>query len=174
MEVNDTLAELFGRIPPVVRGAVDDLGPDELVARPAAGTNTIGWLVWHLTRVQDHHLADLIGQEQVWVAGGWAKRFGLEPDADNTGYGHSDADVAAVRPESAEALVAYHKAVAERTAAYIADLRPADLDRVVDTSWDPPVTLGVRLVSVISDNLQHAGQAAYLRGLIEDKRWFPA
>jgi hypothetical protein len=38
---------------------------------------------------------------------------------------------------------------------------------VVDASWDPPVTLGVRLVSVISDDLQHAGQAAYLRGMIE-------
>ena len=43
----------------------------------------------------------------------------------------------------------------------------ADLERVVDTSWDPPVTLGVRLISVISDDLQHAGQAAYAAGLLK-------
>ena len=53
-----------------------------------------------------------------------------------------------------------------RTVAHLAGLSEADLDRVVDERWDPPVTLGVRLVSVISDDLQHAGQAAYLRGLV--------
>jgi uncharacterized damage-inducible protein DinB len=154
------------RVLPVVRAAVDDLGPDELVARPAWHTNPIGWLVWHLTRVQDHHLAELIGEDQLWVTGDWAGRFGLEPDPKNTGYGHSDSEVEAVRPESAEVLIAYLETVAERTAAYVAGLRPADLDRIVDRSWDPPVTLGVRLVSVAVDDLQHAGQAAYVRGLL--------
>ena len=45
-------------------------------------------------------------------------------------------------------------------------LTDADLPRVVDERWDPPVTLGVRLVSVISDCLQHAGQAAFVRGIL--------
>jgi uncharacterized damage-inducible protein DinB len=166
VEVNETLAELFGRIPPIVRGCVDGLEPEELVARPAPHANPVGWLVWHLTRVQDHHLAELAGRDQEWVTGAWAGRFGLGPDPDNTGYGHSDADVTAVRPGSAAALVAYHEAVAGRTAGFLAGLRPADLDRVVDRSWDPPVTLGVRLVSVAVDDLQHAGQAAYVRGLL--------
>ena len=75
--------------------------------------------------------------------------------------------MAAVRPESAQALIDYHQAVAERTRTFLAGLRPADLDRVVDEAWDPPVTLGVRLVSVIGDDLEHVGQAAYVRGLIE-------
>ncbi|HLJ08893.1 MAG TPA: DUF664 domain-containing protein [Acidimicrobiia bacterium] len=166
MEVGDILTELFGRIPGIVRDAVGGLAPEDLVARPASHTNPIGWLVWHLTRVQDHHLAELIGEEQLWVSGDWAGRFGLEPDPKNTGYGHSDTDVEAVRPESAEVLVAYHRAVAERSAVYVAGLRPADLDRIVDRSWDPPVTLGARLVSVAVDDLQHAGQAAYVRGLL--------
>jgi hypothetical protein len=43
---------------------------------------------------------------------------------------------------------------------------PADLARTVDDRWDPPVTLGVRLVSIADDSLQHVGQAAYLRGLL--------
>ncbi|HEY4409341.1 MAG TPA: DUF664 domain-containing protein [Acidimicrobiia bacterium] len=165
MEVYDILTELFGRIPPIVRAAVDGLGPDELMARPAPHANPIGWLVWHLTRVQDHHLAELTGEPQVWVGGDWAGRFGLEADPDNHGYGHSDSDVETVRPESADALVAYHEAVWRRTAAFISGLRPEDLDRIVDKAWDPPVTLGVRLVSVAVDDLQHAGQAAYVRGL---------
>jgi uncharacterized damage-inducible protein DinB len=165
VDVSETLGELFGRISPLVRAAVDGLEPDELLVRPEQG-NPIGWLVWHLTRVQDHHLAHVIGEDQVWVTGDWAKRFGLAPDPDNTGYGHSDTEVATLRPESAEALVAYHEAVAERSAVFLAGLGAADLDRVVDESWDPPVTLGVRLVSVAVDDLQHAGQAAYVRGLI--------
>ncbi len=53
-----------------------------------------------------------------------------------------------------------------RTAEFVAGLSAADLDRVVDESWDPPVTLGVRLVSVVDDDAQHAGQAAYVRGLL--------
>jgi hypothetical protein len=116
--------------------------------------------------VQDHHLADLKGEPQVWETGDWAKRFGLDPDPANTGYGHSGAEVATVRPESAEALVGYLDAVANRTAAFVVRLSPADLDRVVDESWDPPVTMGVRLVSMAVDDLQHAGQAAYVRGLL--------
>ena len=50
---------------------------------------------------------------------------------------------------------------------YAQRLTDADLGRIVDERWDPPVTLGVRLISVISDGLQHAGQAAYVRGLAE-------
>jgi uncharacterized damage-inducible protein DinB len=166
VDVRDLLDELYGRIPDLVRSAVEGLGPDQLVARPGGGANPVGWLVWHLTRVQDHHVAELLGEDQLWAAGGWAGRFGLEPDPANTGYGHDADEVAAVRPESAAALVAYHDAVAARTRSYLAGLTPADLDRVVDERWDPPVTLGVRLVSIADDDLQHAGQAAYGRGLL--------
>jgi hypothetical protein len=53
------------------------------------------------------------------------------------------------------------------TQAFVATLTGADLDRVVDSAWDPPVTLGVRLVSVVADDLQHVGQAAYIRGILQ-------
>lgn len=164
MDVSALLGELYGRIPPLVREAVDDLSPDELTWAPGDGANTVGWLVWHLTRVQDHHLAELLGEDQLWPA--WAARFGREPDPHDTGYGHGPQDVAAVRPESAAALAGYHAAVQDRTVGFLVGLSQADLDRVVDRSWDPPVTLGVRLVSVAEDALQHAGQAAYVRGLL--------
>lgn len=166
MDLSDTLIEVYGRIPPLVAAAVDGLDAEALATPPAPGANTVGWLVWHLTRVQDHHIAELLDQDQVWVTSGWAPRFGREPDPTDTGYGHSPDEVAGVRAEGPDVLIAYHDAVAARTIAFLRGLGPDDLDRVVDEAWDPPVTLGVRLVSVADDDLQHAGQAAYARGLL--------
>lgn len=167
MEIHELLTELYGRIPSHVRAAVGGLDAEALSEVPAPGTNPVGWLVWHLTRVQDHHVSELLDEEQLWVTGDWAPRFGLEPDPRNTGYGHTPDDVATIRPDRPEVLVDYHAAVAERTNGLLARLTPADLDRVVDERWDPPVTLGVRLVSIADDDIQHAGQAAYVRGLLE-------
>jgi hypothetical protein len=166
VDVAALLIELYGRIPPLARRAVDGVAADRLTVPPAPGANTIAWLVWHLARVQDHHVAELLGADQVWVAGDRAGRFGLDPDPSNTGYGHAPGDVAAVRPASGGVLLSYLDAVAARTDAMLADLVPADLDRIVDRRWDPAVTLGVRLVSIADDCLQHAGQAAYVRGLL--------
>lgn len=166
MNVSDVLNEALDRLPDLVRAAVEGLTAEQLREAPASGANPIGWLVWHLTRVQDHHVAELLGAEQVYLSGDWAKRFGVEADADDIGYGHSAADVAAVRPQGWQALVDYYTAVADRTREYVRGLQPDDLDRVVDERWDPPVTLGVRLVSVINDDTQHVGQAAYVRGLL--------
>lgn len=166
MDARDLLAELFGRLPGLVRAAVADLDADTLATAPAPGANPIGWLVWHLTRVQDSHVSELLGEDQEWVTGGWAQRFGLDPDPGNTGYGHSPAEVGAVRPADATVLVDYYDAVAARTGSYLRGLSAGDLDEVVDRGWDPPVTLGVRLVSIADDDLEHVGQAAYVRGLV--------
>jgi len=166
MDVAALLLELYGRIPPLVRQAVDGLDAKRLTEIPAPGANSIAWLVWHLTRVQDHHVSELLDGEQLWVGAGWAGRFGLDPDPENHGYGHTAEQVAQVRPGGPEILVAYLEAVWARTRSFLEGLTAADLDRVVDRRWDPPVTLGVRLVSVADDSLQHVGQAAYLRGLL--------
>ena len=166
MNISELLVELYGRIDGHVHEIVRGLGVAELVASPAPGTNPIGWLVWHLTRVQDDHVADLMGTEQVWTTGAWPARFGLAADPHNTGYGHDADEVAAVRPDGVEALVGYYDEVAARTRSFVHSLTPEDLDRVVDEAWDPPVTMGVRLVSIADDDIQHAGQAAYIRGLL--------
>ncbi|HEV7687276.1 MAG TPA: DUF664 domain-containing protein [Acidimicrobiia bacterium] len=166
MDVAALLVELYGRIPPLVREAVDGLDDKQLAERPAPGANSIAWLVWHLTRIQDHHVSELLAGGQLWVDGGWAERFGLDPDPQNHGYGHSAEEVAAVRPDGPGILVEYLDAVWGRTRDLLEGLTAADLDRVVDRRWDPPVTLGVRLVSIADDSLQHVGQAAYVRGLL--------
>jgi uncharacterized damage-inducible protein DinB len=166
VDVAELLVDLYDRIPEHVRYAVAGLSAEELATPPEPGSNTIGWLVWHLTRTQDHHVAELLDDDQIWVTGDWPARFGLEADPADTGYGHTPAQVEAVRPDSAEALLGYYDAVAARTRDLLAGLTEVDLDRIVDVRWDPPVTLGVRLVSVADDDIQHAGQAGYLRGLL--------
>ena len=159
------LEDAFTRVRDIVHRVVDGLTVDELTYRVGPNANTIGWLVWHLTRIQDDHVADVAGVEQVWTAQGWGSRFGLPFPEAATGYGHSSADVAAVRAGS-ELLVGYHDAVYRQTLDYVRQVSDADLPRIVDESWDPPVTLGVRLISVISDDLQHVGQAAFVKGLL--------
>jgi len=166
MDVAALLLELYGRIPPLAREAVEGVDPPHLVEPPRADANTIAWLIWHSARVQDHHISELLESEQIWAGGDWARRFGLEPDPSNTGYAHEPEDVAAVRPDGPDVLLAYLDAVDSRSRSLLERLTPADLDQVVDRRWNPPVTMGVRLVSIADDCLQHVGQAAYVRGLL--------
>ncbi|MET7380870.1 DUF664 domain-containing protein [Streptomyces sp. NPDC005526] len=167
MHAKDVLIDGYGRVREEVHAAVDGLPAELLNARPAPDANSVSWLVWHLTRVQDDHVADAFGLDQVWLAQDWEKRFGLDLNRRDTGYGHSPAKVAKVRVDSADLLTGYYDAVHEQTLRVLRELTAQDLGRVVDERWDPPVTLGVRLVSVLSDDLQHAGQAAYVRGLLQ-------
>ncbi|MFE9674282.1 DinB family protein [Streptomyces sp. NPDC006259] len=167
MHAKDILIDGYGRVREEVHAVVDGLDPDDLDARPSADTNSVAWLVWHLTRVQDDHVADAFGLDQVWLSQDWEKRFGLDLPRRDTGYGHSSAEVAKVRVTDGDLLTGYHDAVHAQTLQALRGTGAADLERVVDERWDPPVTLGVRLVSVLSDDLQHVGQAAYVRGLLQ-------
>jgi len=162
----ETLQEGFSRVAPGVHRVVRDLDERALTWRADPEANTIAWLVWHIARVQDAQIAPLAEAEEVWKAGGWARRFDLPFDDSASGYGQDSDDVGRVRA-SADLLVGYLDAVTTTTARYLSTLHDGDLVRVVDTRWDPPVTLGVRLVSILADDLQHLGQAAYVRGLAE-------
>ena len=165
----DLLVDAFGRVSGIVQRAVKGLGSEQLSFRVDDEANSIAWLTWHLTRIQDDHIAGVAGTEQVYSSAGWADRFALPLDPSDTGFGHSSEEVASVRVESGELLTGYHDAAFQQTVRFVEPLSDSDLARVVDESYDPPVTLGVRLVSVISDNLQHAGQAAFVRGLVTRK-----
>lgn len=166
MDTRDVLTDAFDRIPEIIDSVLDGIDPEALTFRPDPEANTIAWLVWHLTRVQDHHVSELAGRRQVYVADGWAARLGLEADEADTGFGHTVDQVGAVTPPVAE-MIGYLRAVSDNTREYLGTVDADELDRIVDRRWDPPVTAGVRLVSVIGDCLQHAGQAAYIRGVYE-------
>jgi hypothetical protein len=165
MNVSDLLLDGFGRVAEEVQAVVGGLSRDELAWRVDPAANTISWLVWHLTRVQDDHVAAAFDQDQVWTAGGWQERFGLPFPSSATGYGHDAVAVGAVTP-GGDLLLAYHEAVHTRTLDLVREVTPDELDRIVDERWGG-VTLGVRLVSVLSDDLQHVGQAAFVRGVLD-------
>ena len=164
----ELLTDAFCRVQETVHEAIEGLSAGQLTARLDEDANSIAWLCWHLARVQDDHVADAFGVEQVWP--GWAARLGLPFGPDATGYGQSSRQVAEVRVPSGELLTGYHDAVHAQTIALVAGVTDTDLSRIVDERWNPPVTLGVRLVSVISDCLQHAGQAAFIRGILLRQR----
>lgn len=166
MTVADLLVDAFDRVQGVVHRVVEDLTPEQLGIRIDGKGNSVSWLIWHLTRVQDDHVAQVAGSEQLWTAEGWVQRFALPLDDLDIGYGHTSEQAGSVQVSSGELLTDYHDAVHAQTLRYVRRLVDADLNRIVDDSYDPPVTLATRLTSVISDDLQHAGQAAYVRGLI--------
>lgn len=162
----DIFVDAFGRVRETVHQVVDGRTPRDLAFRVDGDANSIAWLVWHLTRIQDDHVADVANTEQVWTAGGWSQQFGLPFPPSATGYGHSSEDVAAVQVRSGELLTGYYDDVHDATIRYVERLADTEFSRIVDRSWDPPVSLAVRLVSVVSDDLQHAGQAAFIAGVV--------
>ena len=164
----ELLIDGFGRIRENVADVLGGLTAEELAYRFDGDANPVSWLVWHLTRVQDDHVAAAFGVTQVWSSEGWAGRLGLPAKMMDHGYGQSSEQVAAVAAAtSASGLLGeYHEATYAQTVKLVSKLRDADLDRVVDRRWTPPVTLGVRLVSVLDDDMQHVGQAAYVRGIL--------
>lgn len=162
----DLLVDALGRVRETVHDTVAGLGRRELTYRVDPRANTICWLVWHLTRIEDDHVAGVAGSEQVWLTQGWADRFALPLEPHDHGYGHTDDQVASVDVD-ADLLVGYHDAVHDRAVEYLRTLGDDDLPRIVDRRWDPPVTLAVRLVSVVNDCTQHVGQAAFIRGVVQ-------
>jgi hypothetical protein len=168
----ELIAEGLGRVNAILHRSLEGAPADMLCRMPAPHANSMAWTAWHLTRVQDDHISDLAELPELWISGGWHARFGMEPDDAETGQGHTFDDVASFKVEPAEVLLAYQDAVFERSKAYLSGLKPADLVRELDEpQYDPLPTVGVRLVSIVSDNTQHAGQVAYLRGYFEEKRW---
>jgi uncharacterized damage-inducible protein DinB len=168
----EVLLDGFARVPESMRAAMQGLDDEQIHWQPNPESNSIAWLAWHLTRVQDHHVSELAEQPQAWVADRWASRFGMEADPQNIGFGHSPEQVRAFRAPDADTLLAYHDAVLERTRAYLGMIGDTDLDRAIaDTRWNPPPTYGVRLVSVCNDMTQHVGQMAYARGLLSGRGW---
>ncbi len=166
----DVLRDAFGRTNESLPDLVAGLSVEELLWRPDPEANSIAWLVWHLTRVQDDHVAGVGKVEQVWTADGWVERFGLPYSVDATGWSQTPDEVGAFTLEDPDLLVGYQAAVHELTMLVLDREDATALTRVVDPRWDPPVTAAVRLVSVADDMAQHAGQAAYVRGLVERRR----
>jgi hypothetical protein len=164
--VRSVLLDGFQRIEEGVTAVLDGLDAEDLCWQPAPGANPVGWLLWHLSRQQDAQLAAIAAEEQVWTAEGWHQRLGLPYGPRASGYGHDAQQVAAFALEDPALLSGYAAAVHALTRRLVEGLKADDLDRVVDESWDPPVTVAVRVYSVLEDAAKHLGQAEYVRGML--------
>jgi len=172
MEAKDIVIDALERIRSILHRTLAGLTLDELHRQPRPDANSIAWLTWHLTRVQDNGISGLFGQEQAWISQGWHAQFAMAPDPDNEGQGHTPEQVTAFRAPSIQTLLDYHDGVSTRSKSFVAGLAPVDFNRALDEpQYQPPPTVGVRLVSILSDNLQHAGQVAYLRGVWQGIGW---
>ena len=167
MECAEFITGIFTRISQVLETALDGLTENEINRLPNPECNSIGWMVWHLTRVQDRFIAMLSNNEQVWITEKWYGIFSREADANDNGFGHRPEDLANFKVPDTKTLLDYHHAVLEKTKQYTNKLSPEELDRVINDSRAPTVAL--RLTAFISDNFQHAGQVAYLRGWIRSQ-----
>jgi hypothetical protein len=172
MEWNDLLEDGYSRIADTVKDVLHGLSKEDLDWQPHPDCNSIGWTVWHLARVQDSQIADLIGKEQLWIVDKWYVKFKRKADPEDTGFGHTPEDVATFKSPSIKILFDYLNLVIEQSKKYFPTLSKSDLSKELDEPWFKPLpTVGVRLISILSDGLLHAGQAAYLRGLRHGKGW---
>lgn len=172
MDWRDLVIDGYGRVLEVIEPALKGLTRADLDQQPCADCNSIGWIVWHLTRGQDSQIADLSGKEQLWIRDGWHAKFKRPAEAGDTGFGHTSEQVAAFKSPGAETLLNYYRATFEESKAYLMGLTETDLGRQLAEPWfNPPPTVGVRIVSIMADCLEHAGEVAYLRGLLKGKGW---
>jgi hypothetical protein len=169
VEWRELIVDGFERLPDLAEEALSGVHAVDLDRPPRPGANPLGWTVWHLTRVQDGQIADLMGDPaaDLWTRDGWHRKFNRPPDHEDSGYGHTAAQVRAFRSPSTKLQLDYLRATTERTKQYLASLTPADLDRVLDEPGPDPATVGVRLLSILADCHQHAGEAAYINGLVK-------
>ena len=169
----DILRDAYERIRDSLRSLLHGLDAQTLLWRPDREANSIGWLAWHLTRVQDDHVAAVGRVDQVWTRGGFHDRFALPYEVEDIGYGQTSAEVGAFTVTDVDLLVEYQDAVHTMTMRVLDELASAPdgedsgYARIVDAHWDPPVTVAVRLVSVIGDAQAHLGQIGYLRGMAQ-------
>jgi hypothetical protein len=171
MEWRELVVDGYDRLPDLMKDVLAGLGTADLDWQPHRDCNSLGWTAWHLTRVEDSQIAELMGEPQLWIRDGWHKKFKRPADPDDTGYQHTPTQVRAFRSPSVKVQLDYLRAVDARTKSYLASLTPAELERELDEPWQTPrPTVAVRVVSVLTDCHLHAGEASYIRGLRKAKR----
>jgi hypothetical protein len=172
MEWHEMVSHGYGSVLRALEYTLEGLNEEDLNWQPKPDCNSIGWLAWHLTRWHDVMVSSFMGEEQLWIKDKWHEKFGRPANAEDNGFGHKPEDLAAFRSPDAETLLGYQRAVLERSQRYFPTLSEADLDREFGgTPIKPPPTFGMMLMITLSDGLQHAGQASYIRGMRQGMGW---
>jgi uncharacterized damage-inducible protein DinB len=168
MEWNEYFTSIFEQTLPILERTIKDLTLEELNKQPHPDCNSIGWIVWHLTRVQDSIMSNITGGEQLWIKDKWYVKFNRSSDPADNGGGHTPEDLAKFKSPDADTLLAYHSAVLENSRKYLTVLTTDGLSKEVENPrFQTPPTAARMLMIILSDGLQHVGQVGYIRGLIK-------
>jgi len=170
MEWQQLIISIFERMSQIMEKSLQRLTLDDVNQQPSRDTNSMGWLAWHLTRCYDEAMANLLGEEQLWIKGKWHAKFNRPADPQDLGFGHSPEDLSAFKSPEVQILLGYYRAVLELMRHYITNLSESDLDQKLDHPRFP--TVAARLVGVVNDSYQHIGQIAYVRGLLKGLGWW--
>jgi uncharacterized damage-inducible protein DinB len=172
MDWKDMMADSYERILGSIETTLKGLSAEDLDWQPQYDSNSIGWLAWHLIRVEDNHIANLMGEEQLWIKDGWHAKFNRAADSTDRGNGQTPAQVAEFKSPDPQTFIEYNKAVFERSKSYFLSLSESDLEREFDPGRNRPlVKVGWRLITILEECLEHTGQMAYVRGLRQGKGW---
>ena len=172
MEWKDLVTQNFGSTLGVLERTLKGLTQEDLIWQPRPDCNSIGWTTWHLTRALDGLISSLTGDEELWTRDGWCSRFNRAPDPTDTGFGHGPEQLAAFKCPDIDTLLGYHRAALEKAQSCLATLNSSDLDLKIDDSMSQFFpTVGSRLVVLLDEIQQHAGQVAYIRGLLQGAGW---
>ncbi len=148
-----------------LKKVVDGLSIDEAYKQPSPHSNTIGWSVWHMARVEDYWLNNVVqGDAQVWNSGGWDKKFGMDPE--NRGAGQTIEQVLAMPHVAVTELLAYFDAVRAKTSPFITGLAESDLAREIEHPRFGKVTGRWIVGHIVVEESQHVGQVAFTRGIL--------
>ena len=173
MSATETALSALERNWGMVDRALEDVDDAVLGTQPNSQSNSMGWLLWHMTRIVDRFVHTWCQDDpQLWVKGGWSDKFGLEDDVNNKGQGWTEEQVAAWQLPTKNLLVGYYDAVKTAAREYIQSLSASDLERQLTLPPRPTASVGSFLGVMVYDNCVHGGQIAYLRGYYKGMGWF--
>ncbi len=157
----------------MVDRALEDVDDSVLGSQPNDQSNSMGWLLWHMTRIVDRFIHTWCQETpQLWVKDGWCDKFGLDGDLNNTGQGWTPEQVAAWQLPAKSSLVEYYDVVKAAASEYLQSLTASDLAREITIPPRPTASIGTFLGVMVYDNCVHGGQIAYLRGYYKGLGWF--
>ena len=164
MDLNEFIVDALEKEQESLSEAVGDLTPEELAWRAGPEANPIGWILWHMLRVEDMWFQFFIQRRnEIWERESWHEKFGL-PTRDN-GFGHTSEQVAGFPALDLQELLRYGEAVRRATLEYLETLSPEDYD-AVPREQRPEMTVGAIFRQIVGELYQHQGHIAYLKGLL--------
>ena len=173
MAENQTALSALERNWEMVTLAVAEVDEATMVARPNDDSNSMIWLIWHMTRVADRFIHfRLTDKPQLWTADAWHDKFNMHDDPQKFGLGWSDKRVAVWQSPLNAVVMAYFHAVNSVVIEYFNSLTERELARVIPFPALPDtMTVGEALGNLVWDNISHGGQVVYLRGYYRGIGW---